>query len=360
MSCYGYRMSRACWLMCTITAGLLCGCVIDDIPIEGKACGPEAPCPDGLSCIKSACTNAPPAFTVAEFRPLWTTPNTVRWSWQPQGDEADFGQYKVVMGISDDELEVARALALAGEEGPGVWTLKENPELGLYTFVNADNLVTATTTDALEPNAEYRAQLLTYDTAANVHTSATAVAVTSQFALNSVPIFDDANPNGTPRNGPKTPSPTFEDNAALAYEGSLYLYWPGFAIAPANSFDHIGLRTIATDANKFDVAFDGAFLEIALAIDGESVTPWARLRIGFGTPADACTGQGFYDVSPIAFRADGAYQLLQVPLAAFLEQDGTMPLTATDIETRSICEVSLARRWAVGESLRIDAISLRW
>ena len=346
---------------------LLSGCSIDDIDYAGKGCSAEAPCPDGLVCNAGTCSSqqaCSPKFTVSNFRQLWATPGGVRWAWQPEGTAFDFVQYKLVLGENEAELEAARDLALAGQNdasGGAVWTRDENPELGRYEFERSGNVdpVEATTTDGLESAREYRARVLAYDNTGCVFESDVAFALTRPASSLSFTLFDDApHPNGAAR----PPQASIQTGASQAHEGDAYVFWNGFADGTVvdAQYENIGVQDFATvPAEHYPLLdFSSAYLEVALAIEGEPIAAWGEVRLIFGPSPGVCEGIEPSTILPYAFRPGGGYRVMQFPLAHF--EQSSVPIDEAYFESRALCEVSMGRLFVAGETVRVDSIRLRW
>lgn len=359
--------------------GLLCGgaqlsgCSVDDLDYVGKRCSPSQPCPSALACVNGVCercegescaADCQEKFPVENFGVAWQTPNSVHWRWTPGGAASDFVQYKLVLGRTQQELEQARSLALAGEpeaQPHSIWTQLENPELGQYELrLSGDtDAVSTTTTDSLEPATEYRGRLLAYDSSGCVFESTDAVARTPALSSLNFPLFEDApQPAGRPR-----PDGTarFETDPGAAYQGDTFVLWPGWdpETSGAAAYENIGVYQLGTTPALHypTLDFSAAYLELAVAIEGSGIAAWGEVRLVVGPSGGGCSGIEAAAVKPYALRS-GGYQLLQLPLSAF--QFAGAPLTAAALDERAICEISVGRTWALGEAVRVDAIRLRW
>ncbi|MEZ4369994.1 MAG: hypothetical protein R3B07_04185 [Polyangiaceae bacterium] len=350
-------------LVCASTA-----CSVDDVDLAGKLCSPSAPCPDGLACVAGHCeteqSSCGPTFLVENFVVGWRTPNTIQWTWQPRGAREDFVQYKLVLAKTPAELAQAADRALAGQtDGPGgaIWTQEDNPELGQYELRLSGNVdpVTSTITDGLDAGVEYRAQLLSYDTRGCVSRSAVAVGRTEAAPLVEFTLFDERTDSlGKPRPDGVT---SVESDASRAYAGDDFLYWPGWTALGRDGADYenVGtydLRTVpSTDYPSLDMS--SGYVELAVAVDGAAVAAWGEARLIFGPTPGSCSEIEPATIKPLAIRA-GGYQLLQLPLREFLL--GGQPLTDATLRARAVCEVSVGRTWVPGETVRVDAIRLKW
>ncbi len=306
-----------------------------------------------------------PKFQVENFGVSWQTPNTIRWAWQPISGADTFVQYKLVIGRTPEELELAAGRALEGlsdDQGGAIWTQDDNPELGQYELRLSGDVdeVTATITDGLEPGVEYRAQLLSYDTGGCVARSAVAVGRTQAAPVLEYTLFDERPVSpGRPR---PDGAASIESNGDQAFSGSDYLLWSGWPNDGSTSsagYENIGIYDLKTDPAAAYPSLDGssAFVELAVAVDGSPVATWGEARVILGPEAGSCAGIEASTIKPLALRT-GPYQLLQLPLRAFLL--GGEPLDQDTLRTRAICEVSVGRTWVRGETVRVDAIRIKW
>src|SRR5262249_3457060 len=108
----GYALVLAC--MATV------GCTVDP-NVDDKPC----PCADGYTCEPwlNRCrlgSTQPGSVSVGELRVDWTTPNSIRWSWDVDGKAENLHRYELVVGRSFDEV--------ATGNGATVWTPEQNPE----------------------------------------------------------------------------------------------------------------------------------------------------------------------------------------------------------------------------------------
>ncbi|MGE3669352.1 MAG: hypothetical protein AB7K71_06810 [Polyangiaceae bacterium] len=350
-------------LVCAFTA-----CSVDDVDLDGKLCSPSAPCPDGLACVAGHCeiaeSSCGPTFPVENLRVGWRTPNTIQWTWQPRGAPEDFVQYKLVLAKTPAELAQAAERALAGQadgQGGAIWTQDDNPELGQYELRLSGNVdpVTSTITDGLDAGVEYRAQLLSYDRQGCVSRSAEAVGRTEAAPLVEFTLFDERNSSlGKPRPDGIT---SIESDASRAYAGEDFLSWPGWTALGRDGaeYENVGaydLRSVpSTDYPSLDMS--SGYVELAVSVDGAAVAAWGEARLIFGPTPGSCSEIEPATIKPLAIRA-GGYQLLQLPLREFLL--GGQPLTDATLRTRAVCEVSVGRTWVPGETVRVDAIRLKW
>lgn len=334
-------------------------CSVDDVEYEGKLCDADAPCPGSYSCTNGACCT--PRFSVEGFAVDWRTPNTVRLSWTPPAvAKEDFLKYVVLVGKSDSELRVAEAKANQddGIGGP-IRTAEDNPELGQYELRQSGGFdpVTATSIDLLEPATEYRMRLLSFDSDGCAASTQTVLVRTDQDSQLGYPLFDDSgHPGGVPR--PFSGGTSFADDAAMAFEGTTYVDWPGSDTE--GTYELIGVAGLGANMNDHFplLDFSTAFVEVAVAIEGNPIAVWGEARVILGPPSGGCDDNQAYGIAPYAFRSGPDYRVIQAPLSELIFDGNAM--TSDDIATRQVCEVSLGQTFAAGQGVRVDEILLRW
>jgi len=336
-------------------------CRVDDVDYEGKLCNADAPCPGDFSCTGGACCK--PRFTVTGFEVAWKTPEAVRLSWTPpENARNDFVKYVVVIAPSDSELRDAEQQALAApdqEPGGNIRTDDDNPELGEYELrlSSGTDEVSATSIDGLKPGEEYRVKLLSFDSAGCAASTRTVVVRTDQDSLLSYVVFDDApHPGGEPR--PQAFA-SFASVPGSAFEGTTYVDWPGSSAE--GEYELIGVTQLNASMNADfpTLDFSTAFLEAAVALEGNPLIAWGEARLLLGPASGGCASFEAYHLAPYAFRSGSEYRVIQIPLAAFVT-DANAPLTPDDLATRPLCEVSFGQSFASGQGLRVDAVRFRW
>lgn len=334
-------------------------CSVDDVDYEGKACNVQAPCPGDFTCKEGTCCT--PIYSVTGFKVDWKTPNTVRVSWIPPANaKDDFVKYVVVIGKSESELRDLEFQALASPDasGPGIRTADDNAELGQYELRQSSgfDVVDATSIDRLEPATEYRIKLLSFDSTNCASSTQTVVVRTDQASFSSA-LFDDAHPNGAPRPGDTA---TFANDAGMAFEGASYVYWPG--PTADGDYENVGVSdlgaTMSADFPALD--FTTAFLEAAVAIDGNPLANWGETRLLLGAEGGGCADIEAFVLAPYAFSSGPDYRIIQVPLAQLASTETGSILSPEAIASRAVCEVSVGQTFALDQGVRVDAVRLGW
>ncbi len=181
-------LASACWL-----ATHVCGaCTVSvQVEAEGKPC----PCPADYACESGSCrrtaATCSPSVRAEDFKPTWSTPESIRWDWVPVGAEASFSTYELVIAGSEDDAQSASGSAV-------VFDASVNPELGFYILPHETDLfeVTYTITDALTPfnpsqANRYYAMLKTRDVNGCTHETPIVEGTTKLAPVSRVTIFDD-------------------------------------------------------------------------------------------------------------------------------------------------------------------------
>ncbi|MBL4683381.1 MAG: hypothetical protein JKY37_02235, partial [Nannocystaceae bacterium] len=314
------------------------GCVVPDVDLAGKSC----PCVEGWFCDAStqlcrSSTEPDPegsgegssegtdgeqtgpvvAFEIVEFSADWSTPESIHWTWQAEGSEAEFHAWELWIATSADAVD--------DESRATVFDGSINPELGRFTLANTSGISTVdrTITDLLQPSTEYFARLHVLDTAGG-RTMSTNVAVRSTTAppTDTLVIFADELPS------PGYPVPAMclalSDTAPLlGTERHLALDVQCDAAGEAvcaeeaqpapECWENLRLQDLALTTNGLAGGdFADAFVELHVAIDAPGESPghgwWSD--IGIRRSDKTWTGH-----NGITLRADGEYRRYQIPLS---------------------------------------------
>ncbi|HWB74575.1 MAG TPA: hypothetical protein VG755_06460, partial [Nannocystaceae bacterium] len=286
--------------------------------------------------------DADAAVQVAELRAAWATPNTVRWSWDAEGRADDLRDYELVVGPSEADV-------LATSHRCRVFTRVDNPELGHFLLprTGGEDPVRATITDGHAPDAAVFARLWAIDTSGRRHASNVASIHTAAAPIAEVVVFADERPHGF-----AIPELTVSD--ARPFAGTHHLQFVSHCETP-HCFANLrwqDLRVPLQGMTPGDWATT-AYLELAVAVDGDATSWWSQLRVWFD-------GRSLDDVghfNSFALRSDGEYRVLQVPLRAFTFRDGLAP--AQQLE-HDLFELGLGGWWPPGAIVRIDEVRVRW
>jgi hypothetical protein len=334
-------------------------CTISDLDLAGRPC----PCLDGWVCDPGTQTcrtlaSDEGAVDVVSFKADWSTPNAIRWSWEVSGSEADFHAYELVLGESHEEVA----------QRTRVFTGDENPELDRFTLPRTDgeDPVISTITRGLVPDTEYFAQLLVFDTANKMSSSANVAQKRTALApIDSIEIMADQAP---PTLGWVQPmcltldDQAFAGSQAYGYAHRCDRVWNDvvqeyMVQATCNApqepqpecWENLFLEGMAMpiDASRFTAgAYEAAYLEFVLRIDDSHHAWWAStgLRpVGFGTALP-----GFFGIT---FRASGEYELYQFKLSTLLSHEQIL----AGLETFFV-----GGAWEDGATIHFDEVFIRW
>jgi hypothetical protein len=365
---------------------LLGGCVLEPVDLDGKAC----PCasgwvcdPDTQTCRAGAVdpasstggssglaetstggnpssTSADPGtsttgaipgrFDVVSFSADWSTPESIHWTWEVEGDEADFHAWEIHVAADEAGLDTS----------PQVYDGDTNPELGRFVLKNTAGVdpVVASLTRGLEPSTEYVARLFVFDTSGGVSQSSNlAVRRTSDAPTQSLLLFDDE-----PIPAGSYPLPECLQRSEMApAEGSHHLSASLWCDAEAGAvceqplqpgvecWENLRLESLQLSLDGLGGGdLSDAFLEFSLAID----VPDGVEGHGWWGSAGVRIGEGTREYSPLTYPADGAYHRFQVPL--------TQMGIGLDELGETLQGPRLGSQWQHGSTLRLDAVYVRW
>jgi len=344
------------------------GCTIDDVDLSDKPC----PCAGGYQCVADRCvpegasvdagdadggatdggptTDAggePGAFEVTNLRSDWTTPNVIHWRWDRSGEASDFGELRLVVAESMEDVLAESGTAV-------VFDSSVNPELGVYLLLRTGtpDPVVQTLTDGHEPATRYHARLTALDSAGRRRVSNVATATTAPAPIDELVLFSDDAPPGYPLPDTidRVTDAPFAGTHHLRYE---HASCPSGADAcwEAVRWQRMNLDPPAFSEGTFATT---AYLELALAHDSPTPPYWTELWMFLGSEGDY-TGWLF---APFTARNDDAYQVIQVPLRV-LETSAGVPLTYAD--TRNpVDQFRVGGLWEVGTTVRVDEVRIRW
>jgi hypothetical protein len=287
--------------------------------------------------------------TPSSFRVGWTTPNTIRWEWDPDPDALvdEFQHYELCLSTADPQ----------GME-PGstkVWTAEDNAELGGFGLPQTGGAldpVRATVTDDLEDKTPYWGQLRAVDVAGCAWASQVVAARTELDPKpeNLIPLFQDQLLGTT-----DPVSMHVEEDASLAHGGSAYLAYdpdcndPSPACACCENLKVVDMQ-VPIDRIGFDVG-KTAFWEIAISASEPSY--WSTVYVEVGL-------EQFWRFEPytISPGRDGGYRVIQIPLRA-LKTDNGAALAEADLVS-PLSQFVVSGTWSLGGRVRIDEVRIRW
>lgn len=367
----------------TIACALVAACTIDPVDFAEKRC----PCDLGFECevARDRCVPAgsiarddgstmdsgtdapvvppdaagPGRVVIGALRAAWSTPNSIRWEWTvTAGTAADLFEYQLVLGTT--------AEAAQSGDGADVWTDDRNPELGRFLLPrgSAEDPVTFTTTDELDPDTEYFAVLRAIDTMGAVSVSNVANARTSVTSLRSIDIFGDDWAAATgyylpscisvATSMPASGSAHVEYHhyctamgAACSGDGSMQICWENIRR------QDLGISTAALTEG----GFAQAYLEFSLSHDGMEPTWWSDVQLWVGS--------GHFTGAPLTYRNDGAYRRYQIKLTALRSTADDRAMTFADFRDGMGGQLPIelfwvGAAWWHGSTLRFDDVAIRW
>ena len=339
--------TRGSWLRGGVLALLAAGL--------GGAAWAWWPDSDNASSTETRSTATEPSVGVHGLAVAWATPNTVRWSWQVHGDVANLLRYEL-------RLAGTRDAVAAGDASARVIGPEQNPELAYATLPNtkAGDLVLGTTAEGLTPGTEYYAQLSATDSRGAVARSEIVATRTPLPPNRSLALYSDA--RGSGRAWPAVHPECLVESEARPHAGAKhYLYRAacdaqghatcdgGTGETTAGCWENLVWSDLDLELGKFTPGmFDAAYLELAVALDGPRPSFWSELSLR--------TGTGRWVVSALTLRADGAYQVLQLPLRVFAADDRALEL-ADVVPVRGF---EVGGSWSSGSTVRVDEVYLRY
>lgn len=375
-------------------AGVLAGCVLQPVGLEGKAC----PCASGWVCDEASQTCVVPAatetssgavpttteasseetsgttgpdsttgtdprasssgdapqgqFEVLAFAADWSTPESIHWAFEVEGEEADF--HARTLWLATDEA------SLESGEGVLVFDGGTNPELDRFALKNTKgfDIVVGTVTRGLQPDTDYFAKLFVFDTAGGVSESPNvAVRSTTAVPTQSIALFADAQLSGGPY-----PLPTcYTWSDASPYEGTHHYALELLCDSNADPtcvdpdpdvvdcWENLRLQNMTVSIASIGGGnLSDAFLDFALAVD-----PGERPEgHGWWSQAGIRLGEQGFSSAPLTIPATATYERFQVPLTV-------LGVTLEDLDT-PLERVFVGSRWLNGTQLRFDEAHIRW
>ena len=349
---------------------VMVGCSVGELDLLGKQC----PCTEGWVCDEAHNSCIPAdgtgvggmagsggvgadggmggsgnvgaaAVTVSNLGIVWTTPNSMRWSWDMEGTPDQLVGLEVVTGTSEQDVQDRTGSAR-------VWAAADNPELGRYFLpaTGGDEPVVATTTDEHQPSTLYHCQLTAIDTAGRRSVSALASGRTTDPPTSTIVIFADTDPPGYSLPGGIVRS---DRNP---YAGTHhYDFVQTCSGNETICYEMLRRMEMGTDLSGISqgALSTTAYVEFALATEGPTPSYWTEIRLRTGTDAD--NQQWKYDGWSV--RADGAYRLHQVPLRA-LTWEGA-PMSKTELD-RGLHQFGVGGSWKDTGHVAFDEIRIHW
>jgi len=342
----------------SVALGVISAACSVDVELDGKPC----PCTDGYACDQRNLVCVPEAGArgdclvgAVNFRATWATPGSIRWDWDPVGEEQDFAAYRVVTGEHESDVEQAAPPAK-------IWEAPENPELGVYTLrrTGAEEVVGHTITDGLASGRLYHAELRIVDSAGCEFTSPNMAAKQTTDAQRQVDLMvvDAAHKDWWALG--VTATSCFDSDGEC---------WSGtFACDDKETLCFRNFHMAELDVPLVNPAGDGitagnfptAYLAFRLDAQVAQQPWWGVVNLNFEETVDIAWGR-----EPFVFRA-GGYQLIEIPLSALLRrkdletvESNPIPLTPADIG-QTLDTFALGLAGAPGESIWVDDVWIGW
>ncbi len=326
MALYTRRVVRA-----PAIALLLVGCELN------PAFDPSIPADSGIG-------PGDAAVEVGNLRATWGTPNAIRWDWDAAGNPDGLLAYQLWVGPT--EADVLDRTAAARK-----WTEADNPELQDFFLPNtgSEDAVVFTTTDELEPDSIYYAQLVAIDTAGNERVTNVAAGRTTQEPVREIVIMSDVDPPGI----------RLPEDFVLAqerpYAGTAALRWQAPWAPTEQDWENLRRQEIGLDLSAISEGTYAttAYLELALAIENSATPWWCDLWLWY----DGSSHEFIADYQGWTARADGNYRVLQVPLRVF--EIGGTPVPHEEL-SHGLFGFNVGCEWTGGAVVRVDEVRIRW
>lgn len=398
-----------CWGLLA-TLGAVSACAVDPVDLSGKAC----PCAGEYTCVQGVCVRggvdgglqrdsgpdpeadagpdcgSPGVYRIERFEAGWRTEGSLGWRWVTAADArgTDLLRYTVVLGPDAPSVE-ACACALgrgaACEDGVRVLDERTNPELAHDTRSNqtgGPEPVRSTVSAGLEADTVYAAALLAFDTRGGASRSSVALNRTTRPALRARTVFDggaigagytipgcfEVGAEGY-RYRVSCPPPLAARGGCRVEEDPCTERWPG---TQADDWlcesevhpEHEATCWVTLRWQELDLpidvpsgAFDEAYLEIALAIDGTPAN-YGEAYILVGGGDGGSTSYGIR-TGEVALRAGAAQHLYRLPLGAMTREDGAH-LEGSALRDGRLDRVSLGAIFAHGTTIHVSRVAIRY
>lgn len=327
----------------------LVGCGHQEIDLAGRKC----PCADDYECDAVCAVCVPPGtvagahcakgpdacvakVTFSDFKPAWVTPNSIRWTWQPDG-QADvwapsFQSYRLELEAGDQKL---------------TYDSSTNPELGLAVLPNSSpDPTSATTSDGLTPGTTYTGTLIVRDTS-GCEFSSSRLAPATPIALSSSPleIFGESPFTGSILDGAIV--------ASGCQFGAQCLMTDDCVLAPNKTLCTKNLRVYAIDVGPGAMSaggFSQAYLEFFARTDTPAPSYYSTVFLELGG--------AFYRFEGLTFPSSAEYRRVQVPLHALASS--TQSLDFATLQASHIVQFNFGTHVAEGAHTWLDEVYVRW
>jgi hypothetical protein len=349
-----------------LVAVVIAGCAVDVTPSGvGKPC----PCDEGSTCRELTNTCEPAigtceaAIKLSEspeeaFRPVFWTPESVRWQWVAIGNAEDFGRYELFLGPTP-------ASVAPGSKSARVFDAAVNPELGFLVAPNPSGgpVVNATTTDALDPidplkpeAGRYFARLEVRDKDGCPFTSAVVARDTQRRRVCPRIVFDE-----TAVAGSMPSTAIVEPGCGLSGSACLVCRSTEGCLAPGGSFVSLPHADTLANVTQSDFESGRAMLELSVAVTSTKPILYAEVGIATEDAQGGCGAVSRWKVSDIFLRpGDGSvWQKLQIPLNALRSEAGAAPDHA-EVVASTWCAVHFRADPGEATEIRFDRVAGCW
>ncbi|MCA9673058.1 MAG: hypothetical protein KC503_46015 [Myxococcales bacterium] len=315
----------------------------------GQDARPETAPTDGARDIADIATpgdltnDGPPAvIAISTLAQDWATPNTIRWSWQVDGETDKLAGYTLVVGLSAQDVRASQGSAKR-------WDVQQNPELGVFQLagVQGNQVITGTITDLLAPDTVYFAQLHVTDTAGGTSSTTVVQGRTARAANNAVVLFSDDDTQGY-----SIPS-TLALSSRRPYQGKFcYEYVSICPNTKPDCWENLRRQDIKVALPALDAAsFAQAYFEVAVGCNGKH-SYWSSVWLTFGSLQN-----DFFSYEGFTIRCNDGYRLYQFPLRVLKSKSGS--LNASDAAD-GVSEFNVGGLWTAGATVRLDELRIRW
>lgn len=290
---------------------------------------------DAAALIADDC---PAALHAAGLSADWTTPNTIRWSWDYAGTDEPLETFVLVVGTSETMVRERRTEAIYF--GP-----EQARELSKVTGEHRREWSVAY---GLEPDTEYFAQLVAVQP--NDCTSGSNVAsATTSLPENEFVIFSEDATEGY----------SIPDGVNLSnrvpYQGDFHYEWEASCDGEESCYEIVRRQDLGLKADIPEAAFGGALLEFAVLNEGSAVGQFEQVRFQFRVGGESAlwSRNDFVTTAP-----SNDYRIVQVPLNQFFS--GGAPMTWDDLTAGEIYEFGIGNTWSAGTMVSFDEVRIRY
>ena len=333
------------WPLLALLSGCVRGGFAPAVDRDGAPAVDQASAIDLLDvgCVADLCPAdgalGPAAITVSALRVAWTTPNTIRWEWDTSGEPVDLDHFELTI---TDTVTGSRQVI-----GPS-----ENPALSAFLRpqTGGPDPVGELISRELLADRTYRGQVIAVDTAGRRSLSSEVVAETIAEPTRAIELYTELT---TP--GYSLPSELVAQTNA-PFSGSEHLQYDVPACGEATCFEHLRRQDLDVDLSGIDATSFAttAFFEVAVRLDASVPTYYAESRLWFGPSSDP---DPLAHVVAFTIVGDATYRIYQFPLRAY--RHSGQALTHAEIQ-RGLFEAGVGGFWQAGQTVRVDAMRIRW